>query len=261
MKILAQAKPHNTLAGFQRAVVKAGHQWVWWEEEHTPAFDVFDSYKPDILFCMEDYSRAVKKCIEERKIPFVIGHYDDPFTFTVQPVDDESIRLAYGWLADTNFFKPSVGGNNIWCELGVVAAPNPTIINLCFNNLNTINIKIMYEEPWKVAQYIGVPKLEDKRNLYNISLAVFVDTVLEAMRVIACGSIPITIDQELSDCVNGDIPLFDKDKHDDIADYIHMLSNNSDYYKDIQGQLSSLTQPYDYALNTGIFDVLGVNNV
>jgi len=190
MKILAQAIPGNTYAGFSRAAEAAGHSWVWWEERHTPAFDAFDEIGPELLFYM-DMTRAMQKCVDVDGVATVQGLMDDQFRFIV---GDQGLQCNY--LVDTHMFNKGEVHPALFCDIGIACAPNPLGLKLC--NGFAINIKILYEQGWPTTQYLGAGSLSDKRDLYRSSNVVLVDDPLEAIRVIACGSIPVTSNKDMS---------------------------------------------------------------
>jgi hypothetical protein len=239
MKILAQAIPNNTIAGFQRAAEAAGHTWIWWEERHTPAFDVFDEVQPDMVMLME-LNRPLSKCIKERKPAVVQGFEHKPFTFEVNNVPLECERLV-----DSHMFNPGDPDPAFECVIGIVSGPTPVGLNLCFET--EMGIKIMSETPWPVHQYLGVPSLVNKRQLYRSSQVVLVPSMVEAMRVIACGSVPISCNpaQELHE----EITFMDAEE---VADFAHQMVINPQIREDVLGKLRKLTvnRTYDTALNT-----------
>jgi len=186
MNILVQGTANTTLSGFQRAAEAEGHTWIWWEENHTPAFDVFDDVKPDMLFCMENVSRATQKCVAEFNIPFVCGDSKQPFKFSVsnQMMDFERLVDAHIYhMVDE--IDPALE-----CDIGVVCEPCPLVLNLC-RNIGEYNIKIMGDTPWSAIQYLGVGSMHDKARLYQSCRVAVVDSTLEMMRAIACGAIVV----------------------------------------------------------------------
>jgi hypothetical protein len=74
--------------------------------------------------------------------------------------------------------------------LCAVCPPNPVVLGYCEELLRSI--KIIHEEPWPVAQYLGVGSLDDKRQLYQSASFAFVSTQMEALRAMACGSVAIS---------------------------------------------------------------------
>ena len=188
MKILAQTIG-NELSGFEAAAKHQGHEWIWWEEQHTPAFDVFDEVRPEVVFLSGDQSDALQSCYAEFRPKYVITHPDTPFDFTVQGTVPDYIKFRPG-LVDAHMFrtgKPSPAYLTILCA---VCPPNPVILGYC-EDLGR-SIKIIHEEQWQVAQYLGRGSLDDKRQLYQSAGFSFVSTHMEALRAMACGSIAIS---------------------------------------------------------------------
>jgi len=189
MKFLVQAVPDSPFAGFEAAAKSAGHQWVWWDEKHTAAFDVFDEVKPDI-FCCVTRSNAVKKVLREYSHVVVWrSSIENPFTFYLNMTEVE-----FKGLVDTHNFYPVDEVPELKCQIGMCCEPNPAALNLC--NF-PYNIKIMSDKPWPVSQYLGKPTPKDKRDLYCSSDQVIVDNMLEAMRVMACGRMVRSYDEKL----------------------------------------------------------------
>ncbi len=186
MKILAQASPGNTFGGFQRAAQQASHTWIWWEEHVKPTFDVFDELHPDILFMMEENkTKSLDKCISEYKIPVVIGHKGQPFCFDIRTGD---ITVSTGFpsgLVDTHIFNTGPKNPQLICKFGVVSKPYPQLLDLCFEQHS---VKILHEQPWPVAQYLGVGSLYDKRDLYRSCSIAIADDCFEIGRAHACGA-------------------------------------------------------------------------
>jgi len=239
MKILAQAVANNTVAGFQRAAEAAGHKWVWWEEQHTPAFDVFDELQPDVLFFMEA-NRALLKCIQEFSPHMVQGFFHTPFEFDVN-----GQRLRCERLVDTHIFCAGDPDPAYECSVGIVCPPNPLGLSLC-NQLGKLNVKIVCEQPWPVAQYLGYGSLMTKRDLYRHSTIVMVPDLLEAMRVIACGSIPYATDSTVNELTGIQV------EPDELTDWIHQLEINPQIRNETIKQLQKLVvnRTYDTALTT-----------
>lgn len=59
--------PFYQRVGLAKALVRAGHDAMFWQPERKPAFDAFGEYEPDV-FIGQTYntSRAVAKCIKAR---------------------------------------------------------------------------------------------------------------------------------------------------------------------------------------------------
>jgi hypothetical protein len=191
MKILAQAIPGNTIAGFRLAVEAAGHTWRWWDEQREATFDVFDEFQPDVVFFMEP-TRALIKCGKERDTLGVMGFKDLPFNFRVAESD-----FVCGWLVDQHMFCPGDTSPAYSCDIGISCSPHAIGVNLCYDT--HYNIKIMCEDAWGCSQYLGIGSLEQKRDLYRSSTIVLVDNLTEAVRVAACGSVPVAVGPEFED--------------------------------------------------------------
>ncbi len=192
MKILAQALPGNTISGFRLAAEAAEHEWRWWDEHREATFDVFDEFQPDVVFFMEP-TRAFAKCVAERNITIVQGYDHDPFLFQV---NEKTFQC--GRLVDKHIFSPGDPHPAYACDIGITASPHPIGVHLC-REIGDTNIKIICEEVWGVVQYLGMGSLEQKRDLYRSSTLVLVDSLVEAMRVAACGSVPINIGKKFDD--------------------------------------------------------------
>tara|TARA_R100000315_G_C5234304_1_gene145582 strand:- start:1530 stop:2522 length:993 start_codon:yes stop_codon:yes gene_type:complete len=70
MRILIQHEhnaSHYIYTGLMRAFISDGHECVFWDTKSTCAFDIFDSFEPD-MFIGQGYNltRAIIKCIKER---------------------------------------------------------------------------------------------------------------------------------------------------------------------------------------------------
>jgi hypothetical protein len=186
MKILAQTVG-NELSGFEAAAKHAGHEWIWWQEEHTPAFDVFDEVRPEVVFMSGDPSAALHSCLAEFKPKHVLTHPDTPFEFKLQGTNGLAFKPG---LVDLHTFHAGKPTPAYLTTLCAVCPPNPVILGYC-EDLGRC-IKIIHEEPWPVAQYLGVGSLDDKRQLYQSAGFSFVSTYMEALRAVSCGSIVIS---------------------------------------------------------------------
>ena len=197
MKILAQAVPDNTIAGFQRAAEHDGHTWVWWEEQHTPTFDVFDEVKPDMLFFMET-TRSLEKCVVEHNVHTIQGDANNPFTFRLKTTTSkEPYVFPCDRLVDAHMFCPGDKDDAYICDIGITCEPCSIGVNLCYP-VGNVSVKVMCETPWGVPQYLGNGSLADKCALYRSANIIVVDSMMEAMRVMSCGSIPVSVNPEVS---------------------------------------------------------------
>lgn len=240
MKVLAQGVPGCTYAGFKRAVEVEGGTWIWWQEQHTPAFDVFDEVNPDAIFCMET-SRALSKCILEFS-PIVIKGQPDPFTFDVgsdKTVDFQRLYDAHIFGLTEPF--PAHRSHAVIaadvCQIG---------LQICYNAIEA-DIKVISETSWPVSQYMGRASVQQKAELYASTGAVVTDSAIEAMRAIACGAGAIVI---------GDNPDFGKEFDDHresdvstIMDYIGGIADSATSQAEfIQGDRQLLqNKSYDFA--------------
>lgn len=200
MKILACASPNNTIGGFQRAAQASGHTWVWWEERKIPAFDVFDELHPGIIFVMSEHiTQALNKCIQEFQTPTIIGYTKHPFRFTVQVGDRKSDKEFFTGLVDTDVFSPGDINPQLRCVFGVTSKPNPELLEICFDKQS---VKILHEEPWPVAQYLGVGSIYHKRDLYRSCDFAIVDDLFEIGRAYACGTNVVHADDFSRETIN-----------------------------------------------------------
>jgi hypothetical protein len=225
MNILAQAIPGNTYAGFQRAVQNDGHRWVWWEEDNTPAFDVFDEVRPDIVFCTS-WTSSLNKCVNEFNVTSVFGDKNIPFVFVVRKSNNTITTFNFEYLVDNLIYyvddEPPM--NALACDVGVACRPNKTALNLCADP-RELNIKIISETPWSVSQYLGFMSIHQKREFYRASSIVMVDDVTEAVKVMACGSLPVSVIPIDS------LTVWHTIDHTDIIDYIYNVIDSTTLYK------------------------------
>lgn len=243
MKILAQGSPGSTIAGFRLAAEAAGHQWIWWEEHHTSAFDVFDEVQPDMVMFM-DMTRPLSKCIKEHQKPTIQGFREKPFTFEVNRVVMDCERLVDSYIFNKCEGPTSYDVPVFACTFGIVARPNPVGLHLCYREKG---VKVMSDDPWPVHQYLGVPSLMDKRDLYRSATVVVIDNMIEAMRVIGCGSIPVSCNdsQELHEL----IPYMNANK---ISGFVKEMLVSPDYRRELLDELPSLlvNRTYETAFTT-----------
>ena len=129
----------------------------------------------------------------------VTGFEEMPFNFRLKNFNLRlnDIDLVCGWLVDSHIFCPGDAYPAYKCDIGITASPHEIGTHLCHGA--TSNIKIMCETPWSCSQYLGFGSLEQKRDLYRSSTLVLVDTLAEAVRVAACGSVPVSIGPEFED--------------------------------------------------------------
>lgn len=224
MNIVVEASVSNPFGGFKTTAETLEHKWFWWEEHHTPAFDIFDEVKPDIFMCPGSPSKAAYKCIMEREIPYITCDRGSAFTFRRHEEYESEhdkwnasrIRcFEFDFLFDSHRFYIEGEYPALKCDIAISCDQFPFGVSLC-EKIGKYNIKVVNEKPWSVPQYLGIASLDNKRRLYNSATLVFVDTEKEACRVIACGSLPVfNSDEQLSDTLNGIMPIItDKNELD-----------------------------------------------
>ncbi len=243
MNILAQAIPGNTYAGFQRAVQNDGHRWVWWEEGNTPAFDVFDEVSPDVVF-YTSLTRALSKCIRRFKTTCVYSNRKTPFIFVMvngrEHIATKTFDFEY--LVDnlTYYVNDEPPAVALTCDVGVACRPNKTALNL-FADPRELNVKVVSETPWSVSQYLGFMSIHQKREFYKASSVVMVDDVMEAVKVMACGSLPVSV-------IPIDSPtVWHTANYIEIVDYVYNVVQDSvSTYKNTVSQLRRQLERHSY---------------
>ena len=254
MRVLAQGVAGCRYQGFQRAVEATGCQWTWWQEEHTPAFDVFHEIEPDVVFCM-NRTRALSKCIMANKTLLIQGNEQEPFKFEVGP--DKIIDFSR--LVDTHVFNPQAAMSPAYVsDVCIVGKPTAICLKLCMDC--DINIKIVGDDKWAVSQYLGVASLTQKQQLYSSSHVVVVSNTVEAMRVIACQSAilaTVGTDETLG-------PEFDTFEVKDIEDLLRIINigrtNNDKKRALIEDSANLLNRKsYDFAWNYITQEILDEN--
>lgn len=194
MKILVQGIKNNHVAGFQYYAEQRKHQWVWWEESHTPAFDVFDEVKPRLYIGVGEQSIAVQRCLRETNVPSIIEI--EPFNYVVRTSYEQLPNiigegLNCGILVNDRVYQPQEPDPKFACDIAYCGPLNPMVMQLCYP-IGKYHIKIAGECRWPVAQYIGMITLAQKIKLYNSAKAVYTDDMEEAIRAIACNTLVLT---------------------------------------------------------------------
>lgn len=192
MKILVHGKVGNLYGGFQPQAEKAGHQWIWWEEAHTPAFDAFETVKPDLFIGDKEQSRAVMKCLAHYHVK-PIFQFGNEFCFGL----DKETVCRYPLLIDTvNYYPECPGLPEFACNLACCEEPNDAVIASCIEIYHA-NIKIFSPVRWPVMQYLGNINNANKLRLYRSARWVFANTAVELSRSIGAGTPCITCNKKL----------------------------------------------------------------
>jgi len=203
MKILVQAVKGNHLHGFKSLFEAKKHQWIWWEESHTPAFDVFDELQPDLFIGYGEVSRAVIKCLKmysyKTKVMCQIG----PYTYVVK-----GETLSFPFLVNTEVHHAGADDNKLACDIGCCEPPHPYLLSLC-HPVGKFKIKILGDTPWPVPQYIGLANWSDLVKLYQSASLVFANDIEEIGRAMACGALCLTANEEASKLLQEHIVFVD----------------------------------------------------
>lgn len=186
MKILVQAVKDNHLYGFKSLFEAKRHQWVWWEENHTSAFDAFDELQPDLFIGCGSPSRAIQKCLQSYRTRTRAIFQVGPYTYSIGEHE-----LYFPFLVNQDVHKPGTPNPKLVCDIGCCESPHPYLINMC-HPLGKFNIKILGDERWPVPQYLGKAQWSELVQLYQSSTIVFANKVEELGRAIACGAVCIT---------------------------------------------------------------------
>ena len=178
MKILAQDNKYEVYA-FQYWARSEGHKWISWNEQHTPAFDVFYKERPDIYIGPIANNSATEACIKQNQTKHIKVH--DYFQFEI---NDMSIN--YDFLIDTHNWKRVSEDEYLTCEVGICNAqpPDPKIYELC----KTHKVKILGRYQWPIPQYLGLSSVTDERSLYSSCQAAYVQNYVELAHALGCQS-------------------------------------------------------------------------
>jgi len=192
MKILAQAVKDNHIFGFKELFESRRHQWIWWEESHAAAFDVFDEVQPDLFIGCGEISKAVKKCLNIYRHKTKAMYQTGPYTYQV----GDNI-WSYPLLVNTNVHQPGHPNLKLLCEIGCCEAPHPHLLYLC--GTGKFRIKIIGPTRWPVPQYVGTAQWQELIMLYQSAKLVYANQVEEIGRAIACNTCVVTSNNELPD--------------------------------------------------------------
>jgi hypothetical protein len=214
MKFVVTKDPF--FAGLQHDIVDAGHEWYWWPTG-KPAFDVFDEEKPDVVITTE-LTTSMLKCWNDNII-------------AVQPnAERTQIRVnnkefVLNPMVDTHAYQHTEPVDHLRCELARVGPINDVVRRLCYP-VGKYNIKIFGDDNgggYGVAQYLGKITHQEECQVYASALMTYVETIEEALKVVACGGCPVTTNKlsatfaEQLDCYG-----------DELYDLIHIWSTNPD---------------------------------
>lgn len=220
MKILVQAIKGNHLYGFKNLFEANRHQWIWWEEEHTPAFDAFDELQPDLFIGYGEPSRAVKKCLKKYQGKIRFMFQTGPYTYQIK---DKTFSCR-PFLVNKLIHHPGKLNKKLECDIACCEGPHPYFTSLC-RPVGKFSIKIISESLWQVPQYIGAPRWEDQVSLYQSATLVFATTAEEIGRAMACGTPCITTNTE--DIFGGNVIVVDS--KEDMFDQCHQLLTSRKY--------------------------------
>lgn len=201
MKILVQAVPKNHLFGFKDLFEARKHQWVWWEETHTPAFDAFDEIRPDLFIGTGQPSKALLKCIEVYKPAVMVQ--SGPYTYEIA-----GIELAYPLLVNASVHQPAAPNPALSCDIACCEEPHPHLLSLC-KFIDKFDIKILGNYQWPVPQYLGIAPWQQLVQLYQSASIVYANTLEEAGRAMGCKTAWITSNPQLEEQLGCKIYLVD----------------------------------------------------
>lgn len=203
-KILAHLS--DNIAGFRQPCVDIGHEWIWWEDG-IPAFDAFDIHKPDIAFI--DHSMIngalIKRLREyEKPLPLVIAQEVGNelfFHYANQLLPKAFHGVSTHAAVDTFAFyeqKPD-GIEPPGCRLTVVCDHDkaPELKPFLFP-VNKYKIRI-YGPYWpNTVQYVGGISMDDMRMLYSSSPMSYATSPKEAVRIVACGGLSVSLNESVA---------------------------------------------------------------
>lgn len=177
MKILAQAHPQTLMRGFKSAAEKDGDKWIWWDINHTPAFQVFKDIQPDIFITHSDQINNIdiQKCLKQFKTNKTIIQIKDKFIFNIDIYGKKFIvakQLVYPILFDTINKYSTPPFEFMRCDLVSVGEEDSFIQHLCYP-IGRYNIKVFGSKRWSVPQYMGDISVSGKIKFYNSARTIF----------------------------------------------------------------------------------------
>jgi len=177
-------------AGFQHDIVEAGHHLYWWEDD-KPTFDIFDEVEPDVIMITE-ITPSILKCLNDNIV--VILWNEQTRLLTVG-----ATQLQVPPMVDTHAFQLTEPSPDFECELARVGQVDTVLRDLCYP-VGQFKIKIFGDDSgggYGIAQHLGLINHQDECTLYASALLTYVDDVESALKVLACGGCPVSVDKEL----------------------------------------------------------------
>lgn len=212
MKILAQLS--ENIAGFRKPCTELGHEWAWWEDG-VAAFDAFDINQPDIAFLDHKLldGPTMKRIGEyEGNLPLVVAQMvglDLYFHIStdVLPKAFRGVRVPAA--VDTeSFYEPSQI-DPLDCRMAVVADKASELEPLLFP-VGKYNIRI-FGPLWRnTVQYVGDIQIDQLRNIYNAAQMCYATTAKDAVRIVACGGLAVSLNPDLDALGDGFVVDIDR---------------------------------------------------
>jgi hypothetical protein len=140
--------------GWGRVFAACGHEFSPWDDRSKPAYDAFDETHPDLYITTAPHSRAVLKCLEERRRGGIAAvEMTDP-----QPA------------ADTFLYGGAARRDSLACDFAYVgnyrhdkrALLDAYVCGLAGQG----DLKIMGRTPWDLPEYLGSAGDATVRDLY-----------------------------------------------------------------------------------------------
>jgi hypothetical protein len=180
MRVLCDVKE---LVGWKPVFESIGDQFVFWNPDTKPAFDMFKEYQPEFVITSSKYNRALYKNIDKNRT-IVLGRADA----------NEQEREAF-----KDFFTFTFEQNNIWEGSHVIPGSADIFMYLggkekkCFRSFYSLfdyrneeaerfvypiiflkskglhAIKIYGNTYWDIPQYLGVVDSQDKKDIISSS--------------------------------------------------------------------------------------------
>jgi hypothetical protein len=222
MKFVVTTDPF--FAGLQHDIVEAGNEWYWWPEG-KPTFDVFDEIQPDVLVTTE-VTTSMLKCLKD----FLCNLTQDTNNIILVQLNRQlsqihvgNQEIMFGPMVDTHSYRPTAPVDYFQCQLARVGPIDNIVRRLCYP-VGQYNIKIFGDDNgggYGVAQYLGKITHQEECQVYASALLTYVETMEEALKVVACGGCPVSTNKdfapefcEIIDCV------------DDLGDLMHTWDIN-----------------------------------